>query len=53
MSEMTIFIQEVALSLGVKTDGYRLITNVGKDGGQEVEHIHFHILAGEKLTKLN
>ena len=52
MSEMTSFIQEVALTLGVKSDGYRLITNIGENGGQEVEHIHFHLLAGEKLGKL-
>lgn len=52
MAEMTTFIQEVALTLGVKTDGYRLITNVGKNGNQEVEHIHFHLLAGEQLGRL-
>jgi len=49
MAEMTTFIQEVALSLGVKSDGYRLITNIGQNGGQEVNHIHFHLLAGEQL----
>ena len=52
MHDMTTFIQEVALTLGVKSDGYRLITNIGEDGGQEVGHIHFHLLAGEKLGKL-
>ncbi len=52
MSEMTTFIQEVALTLGVKSDGYRLITNIGNNGGQEVGHIHFHLLAGEKLGAL-
>jgi len=49
MAEMTTFIQEVALTLGVKSDGYRIITNIGNNGGQEVKHIHFHMLAGEKL----
>ena len=49
MSNLTKFIQEVALCLGVKSDGYRLITNIGNNGGQEVPHIHFHMLAGEKL----
>ena len=49
MSQMTTFIQEVALSLGVKSDGYRLVTNIGKNGGQEVPHLHFHLLAGEQL----
>jgi len=52
MSEMTTFIQEVALTLGVKSDGYRLITNIGQNGGQEVGHIHFHLLAGEQLGAL-
>lgn len=52
MAEMTTFIQEVALTLGVKSDGYRLITNIGKNGGQEVPHIHFHLLAGEPIGKL-
>ena len=32
--------------------GYRLIVNVGKDGGQEVPHIHMHLLAGGKLGGL-
>ena len=52
MADMTTFIQEVALTLGVKTDGYRLITNVGQNGNQEVKHIHFHLLAGEQLGRL-
>ena len=53
MAEMTPFIQEVALTLGVKKDGYRLITNIGQNGGQEVGHIHFHLLAGEQLGRIN
>jgi len=52
MAEMTPFIQEVALTLGVKSDGYRLITNIGQNGNQEVKHIHFHLLAGEQLGRL-
>ena len=34
---------------GVKESGYRVLTNVGPDGGQEVQHLHFHILGGENL----
>ena len=49
MAQMTTFIQEVALTLGVKSDGYRLATNIGKNGGQEANHIHFHLLAGQSL----
>ncbi len=31
------------------SNGYRVITNVGEDGGQSVKHLHFHILGGKKL----
>ncbi len=30
--------------------GYRLVVNSGDDGGQEVPHLHFHLLGGRKLT---
>jgi histidine triad (HIT) family protein len=32
------------------TGGYRLVVNCGPDGGQEVDHIHVHLLGGRKLT---
>ncbi len=31
-------------------DGYRVVTNIGKDGGQTVEHMHFHVLAKRSLS---
>ncbi|WP_458701147.1 histidine triad nucleotide-binding protein [Sulfurospirillum sp. 1307] len=49
MGEMTEFIQEVAKLLGLDKTGYRLITNNGENGGQEVMHLHFHLLGGAKL----
>ncbi|MGM0534165.1 MAG: histidine triad nucleotide-binding protein [Campylobacterota bacterium] len=49
MAKMTPFIQDVAKKLGLDADGYRLITNNGDDGGQEVKHLHFHLLGGTKL----
>jgi len=49
MADVTPFIQEVAKKIGLDKTGYRLITNIGKDGGQEVKHLHFHILGGGKL----
>jgi histidine triad (HIT) family protein len=50
MCEMTKFIHEVAELLGLDTNGYRLITNNGENGGQEVLHLHFHLLGGAKLS---
>ena len=52
MSEMTGFIQKVAGVLGVKESGYRLITNIGDHGGQEVHHLHFHLIGGEPVGRL-
>jgi histidine triad (HIT) family protein len=43
------FIAEVAHKLGVDKTGYRALTNTGPDGGQEVQHLHFHLLGGENL----
>lgn len=50
MAKMTPFIQEVAVKMGLDNSGYRLIVNNGEDGGQEVSHLHFHLLGGTKLT---
>jgi histidine triad (HIT) family protein len=50
MGKMTPFIQKVADHVGIKESGYRVITNIGENGGQEVKHLHFHILGGAKLT---
>jgi|TARA_B110000211_G_C14029183_1_gene531290 histidine triad (HIT) family protein len=38
--------------LGAKEKGYRALTNIGIDGGQEVPHFHIHIFAGEKIGKM-
>ncbi len=44
-------INKIAEEKGFKDKGFKVIVNCGKDGGQEVMHLHFHILAGEDLTK--
>ena len=52
---ITSFLRSVQLvinKLNIENSGYRLITNSGKDGGQEVPHFHIHILAGEKIGSL-
>ena len=42
--------QKVAAELGIKESGYRLVTNIGRDGGQSVPHLHLHVLGGRALT---
>ncbi len=42
-------INKIAEEQGVLNKGYRVIVNCGKDGGQEVGHLHFHLLAGKSL----
>ncbi len=49
MLKMTPFIQNVAKEVGIDKSGYRVITNIGENGGQEVQHLHFHVLGGAKL----
>lgn len=39
----------VAENAGVKDSGYRIICNCGEDSGQEVKHLHFHMIGGTKL----
>ena len=45
-------VQLVIKNINIENTGYRLITNSGEDGGQEVPHFHIHILAGEKIGRL-
>lgn len=42
-------INKIAEEQGFKNEGFRVIVNCGENGGQEVMHLHFHILAGKKL----
>lgn len=45
-------ISETIRQLNLASTGYRVISNCGFNGGQEVSHLHFHILGGEKLNSL-
>ena len=38
--------------LDIKNSGFRIVSNSGTNGGQEVPHFHIHILAGEKIGNL-
>ena len=41
-------VHEVAALLKLE-NGYRIVANCGKDGGQSVDHLHFHILGGRAM----
>ena len=48
-------INAVAKKLGISVDigkGYRALSNISEDGGQEVPHLHFHLFGGEKIGKM-
>ena len=45
----------VAKKLGISLDmgkGYRTLSNLSEDGGQEVPHLHFHLFGGERVGKM-
>jgi histidine triad (HIT) family protein len=50
--ELNKAITHVSKLLGANEKGYRVLTNIGSDGGQEVPHLHYHIFAGEKIGKM-
>ena len=51
IAEIFEAIKEITESQGIKDTGYRVITNCGEDGCQSVQHLHFHILGGKKLSE--
>lgn len=49
VGKMYSAIRDITSELGISENGYRVITNCNDYGGQEVFHLHFHILGGEKI----
>lgn len=43
-------IQEVANNLNLRDKGFRVVANYGQDAGEAVPHLHFHVIAGRKLS---
>lgn len=48
VGHMWMVIRNLAKELNLG-DGYRVVVNCGRDGGQSVDHLHFHILGGRSL----
>ena len=49
LGEILLRAREVARAKGVGESGYRVVLNTARDSGQEVFHIHFHVLGGRRL----
>lgn len=49
VGKMVIVAKKLAERFGIADDGYRLVFNAGKHGGQIVEHIHLHLIGGGPL----
>jgi len=49
ISGLILKAKEVAKKMDISESGYRLIFNIGRDAGMEVDHLHLHLLAGKPL----
>ncbi len=52
ISDIYEAIPEIAKILSISESGYRIVNNCGKDAGQTVFHIHFHIMGGDTGGKM-
>lgn len=50
LTEAFVLAGSVARAEGIAERGYRVVANVGRDGGQTVPHLHFHVLGGRAMT---
>ena len=50
IADMAIIANKIAKDLGIDKTGYRVLINNGPDAGQEVFHIHMHLLGGKKMA---
>ncbi len=52
LGKLFLVAKKLAKELGVAEQGYRLIVNCNEDGGQDVFHLHMHLLGGRKLGRM-
>jgi histidine triad (HIT) family protein len=50
LGDLMLAAAEVARKEGLEDDGYRVVTNIGRHGGQTVFHLHLHLLGGRDLS---
>lgn len=52
MGRLILAAKKIASDLKIARDGYKLLIRVGEHGGQEVGHVHLHLLGGAKLREI-
>lgn len=52
LGHLFVIAAKIAKEQGIAEDGYRLIVNCNKHGGQEVFHLHMHLVGGKQLGKM-
>jgi len=50
LMNMHVAIKEIAKDFDLEARGFRVLTNIGVEGGQSVPHLHFHIVGGRSMT---
>ncbi len=50
LGHLQVVVAKVAQEQGLQESGYRVVTNIGSDGGQSVPHLHYHVLGGRPLA---
>lgn len=51
IGKMVLVARDIARDLNISRKGYKLLFRVGADGGQEVPHIHLHLIGGARLSE--
>ena len=52
LGQILLAANHIAKLKNINESGYRLITNCNKDGGQEIDYLHFHLVGGVRLGKM-
>jgi histidine triad (HIT) family protein len=50
LGKLLLTAAKIAAAEGIAAEGYRLVTNTGRNGGQSVFHLHLHLLGGRRMT---
>jgi histidine triad (HIT) family protein len=50
LADVVAHAHAAALAEGIAEDGYRVVFNTGRDGGQTVAHVHAHVLGGRQMS---